>query len=269
MAIEITSERRGCGTPWLRPAPASPEHERQRCAFVPNGQAKCARGQATPAGRVPNNTAIRSASGASKSSDWAVTRAPRASARTMACECGGSGSFEKLAHRGDAMLRRGGEDRLAERDRLEVVAAADFRLGAVLDRDEQLCHRADEGVGEPDFVPARLRSSSPGCCGVRVVERARRRARGTSASRWCPRARPSVPSIRQRMPMSPADALLARPGPDIVPRVARAAGVVFEDVEVDAVACAGTSCAGRAACWRGRGRACRTSSGTCRGGGCS
>jgi hypothetical protein len=48
----------------------------------------------------------------------------------------GAVSTEELPHRRHPMLLRGGVDRFAEGDRLEVVAAADLRLDPVLDRTQ-------------------------------------------------------------------------------------------------------------------------------------
>ncbi len=133
---------------------------------------------------------------------------------------------------------------------------------------KQLGHRADEGVGEPDLVPARLDASRRRVACVREVERARRPGRV---------ARPADRAAGQPVgPFDPpADAdvagrpLAGRAGPDVVPRRGPAPVVVLEDVQVDAVVVRELSSAGRAGCWPARGRACRASSGTCRGGGCS
>src|ERR1700722_18695219 len=65
-------------------------------------------------------------------------------------------SPQELLDRSHAMLLRGGEDRFAKRNRFEVVAAADLRLGGVFHGAQELCHGADECIGEPDFSPPRL-----------------------------------------------------------------------------------------------------------------
>src|SRR5437016_8814901 len=44
---------------------------------------------------------------------------------------------------------------LHQRHRLQVVPSADSWFASILQRDEQLGHRADEGVGEPAFGPDR------------------------------------------------------------------------------------------------------------------
>src|SRR5690242_15387669 len=64
---------------------------------------------------------------------------------------------EELANGGDAMLPRGVEDGLAQGDGLEVVAAADLRLGAVFQSTEKLGHGAGKSIGEPHLRPARLK----------------------------------------------------------------------------------------------------------------
>src|SRR5262249_10247914 len=53
------------------------------------------------------------------------------------------------------MLLSRGVNRFAQRDRLQVVAAGDFRLDAVFESAQELRDGADEGLGEPGFGPAR------------------------------------------------------------------------------------------------------------------
>src|SRR5262245_48500893 len=83
---------------------------------------------------------------------------------------------EDLLHRHHPMLACPGVDGLAEGNRFEVVASADFGLRVVLDRAEELRHGADEGVREPDLLPAR-RDPAPGLPLGAEIERAWRACR--------------------------------------------------------------------------------------------
>ncbi len=56
-------------------------------------------------------------------------------------------------------------DGLAQRDRLQIVAAADLRLAVRPPAHKQLGHRADERIGEPHLGPARLQP------GIRLTAR--------------------------------------------------------------------------------------------------
>src|SRR3954471_20876455 len=70
------------------------------------------------------------------------------------------------------MLARSRLDRLAQRQRLQIVAPADLGFAIVFYRTEKLRHRADESVGEPHFLPAR-RQPVAGLAFCGEVERAR------------------------------------------------------------------------------------------------
>src|SRR5437879_529543 len=129
------------------------------------------------------------------------------------------------------MLLGRGEYRLAERDRLDVVAAADLRLDAIFDCAQELGHRADEGIGEPHFRPARRQPTWPLLRGE--IERAWRLggvARPTDGA-----AREAVGPFDAPANGDVALGTFARgAGPDVVPARGPATVVVFEDVEVDA-----------------------------------
>src|SRR5205823_4423587 len=124
-------------------------------------------------------------------------------------------SIQKLAHRRDAMLRRRSEDRLAQRQRFEIVATADLRFGPLFERTEQLGHRADESIGKPHLIPARLYPLA-GAARRRVVECAGD-ARGISG----PADRAAGHALGALDPPANADvrgsALPCWTGPDVVP----------------------------------------------------
>src|SRR5262249_30200687 len=65
-------------------------------------------------------------------------------------------SGKKLPHLYNPMFPRRREHRFAQGDGLEVIAAADLGFDIVFQGAQELGHGADEGVGEPDFLPARL-----------------------------------------------------------------------------------------------------------------
>src|SRR5438552_1491646 len=143
-------------------------------------------------------------------------------------------SSHELPHAGHAMLLRSGIDCLAERNRLQIVPAADLRLGSFFECTQQLCHGAYKGVGKPNLLPARLKP------------RARLFSAGEIERAWhpCRIARPTYGASGEafRTFHSPTNADVAftsracRAGPNVVPRRGSTAIFVFEDVEVDAVA---------------------------------
>src|SRR5262245_60448583 len=65
-------------------------------------------------------------------------------------------SHQEFLHGRYAVLLGGGLHGGAEGDGFQVVAAADLGRFDVLQRAQDLGHRADERVGEPDLGPARL-----------------------------------------------------------------------------------------------------------------
>ena len=170
----VRGRGRGSGSRARRSSPAGPPTRTTATCFFPNGQAKCASGQAhPPAGGRTGRRSARPPAHRTRPVR-ATTRTPRASAsddRLLNAQVGRHARNSRTVR--DAMLGRRGEDRLAQGDRLDVVAAGDLRLGAVLDRDQQLRHRADEGVREPHVVPARAEPAVPGLLARAEFERAR------------------------------------------------------------------------------------------------
>src|SRR6266540_6993639 len=112
------------------------------------------------------------------------------------------------------MLLRGGEDRLTECNGFQIIPTANLRLLLVFQSTQQLGHGADEGVGKPDFLPARLEPVA-GLLFRREVQCARRSGRVT----W-----PTDGTARQAFgPLdTPAEVDIAlgtfprRPGPDVI-----------------------------------------------------
>src|SRR6185369_8955046 len=123
-------------------------------------------------------------------------------------------------------------------DRFQVVFAADFGLGAVLEGAEELCHGTDESVGKPDLLPAWLDPAAGEFFGGEVE----------GAGSFCRIGWPAdgAPGQAVRPLDAPANidvawrAFPCRSSPDIVPARGPAAVVVLKDVEIDAVGVAKT-----------------------------
>ena len=121
-----------------------------------------------------------------------------------------------------------------QRHGAEIVAPADLGLGAFFQCAQQLGHRSDKGVREPDFVPARLEPVAGPVAGGEVQ----------GAGRAVRVVRPADGAAGQALASfdAPTDAdiglgaLAGRPRPDVVPSGGAQLAVVLQDVQTDPVA---------------------------------
>src|SRR5262245_50184111 len=94
-------------------------------------------------------------------------------------QIGSAGSIrpwlEELLHSRHAVIAGRGEYGFAQCHRLQVVASADLRFAPAFEGYEELSHRSDECVGEPNVGPSRLLPGWIARDGV--IERARRACR--------------------------------------------------------------------------------------------
>src|SRR5438270_486699 len=67
-----------------------------------------------------------------------------------------SGARQEFLYRRHSVVSGRNQHGFAQGDGLKVVLAADFGFRAVFQGAQELGHGADESVGKPDFLPARL-----------------------------------------------------------------------------------------------------------------
>src|SRR5579883_1171025 len=134
---------------------------------------------------------------------------------------------------GDAVLPRRRQDRLAEGDRLEVVAAGDVWLRAGDHGLEQGPHRQGEGIREPGLRPSGPMPGAPVANGG-VLDRAGDPARPagpadlTEGQSLGPFEAPAHPQARPRP-------LLRGTRPDVIPTRRPRSVLVLENIQVDPV----------------------------------